>query len=130
MESFVLMDVPNVGGEFAKSILEKLEHPVMVCHGPGMGEICPLLAKGVCDKVDAAHGVVFALDLDRPQHRAILRRYREVLGPDIPIRAVVRPDQLERYAEDLASVEIWTHEPTVADLDGFAAEVESVDRLA
>jgi hypothetical protein len=128
MESFVLMDVPNVGGEFARSILEKLEHPVMVCHGPGLGEICPLLSKGVCDKVDAAHGVVFALDLDRPQHRTIIRRYREVLGPDTPIRAVVRPDQLEQYAEDLAGVEIWTHEPTVADLDGFAAEVESVDR--
>jgi hypothetical protein len=129
MESVVLLDVPDIGGEFARTILQKLEHPVMVCHGPGRGELCPILATGKCDLVDAAHGIVFALDLDRPQHRAILKKYREVLGPDIPIRAVVRPDQLERFKDVLADVEIWTHEPTVADLDGFAAEVESVDRL-
>jgi hypothetical protein len=28
----------------------------------------------------------------------------------------------------LADVEIWEHEPSVADLDGFAAEVEASDR--
>lgn len=130
MESVVLLDIPSVGGDFARELLEKFEHPTLVCHGPGSGEICPLLQSGHCDMVEAAHGVVFALDLDRPQHRDILKRYREVLGPGVPIRAVVRPDQLERFADVLADVEIWTHEPTVADLDGFAAEVESVDRFA
>ena len=129
MESVVLLDVPNVGGEFTQMILEKLEHPVMVCHGPGREELCPILATGKCDMVDAAHGIVFALDLDLPEHRAILKRYREAVGPDIPIRAVVRPDQLERFKDVLAGVEIWTHEPSVADLDGFAAEVEAVDHL-
>jgi hypothetical protein len=41
---------------------------------------------------------------------------------------VVDVDQARRYAEDLVGVEILTHEPTVADLDGFAAEVEAADR--
>jgi hypothetical protein len=26
--------------------------------------------------------------------------------------------------------ELWSHEPNVADLDGFAAEVEAADRLS
>lgn len=129
MESVVLLDVPSVGGEFAKSILEKLEHPVLVCHGPGPGRLCPLLGGKECPMFEEAHGIVFALDLDRPQHRAILERYRKLAGPDVPIRAVVRPDQLERYRSVLAEVEIWTHEPSVADLDGFAAEVEAADRV-
>jgi hypothetical protein len=30
--------------------------------------------------------------------------------------------------ELLEDVEVWTHEPSVADLDGFAAEVEANDR--
>jgi hypothetical protein len=29
----------------------------------------------------------------------------------------------------LGDVEVWTHQPNVTDLDGFAAEVESVDRF-
>ena len=128
MESVVLLDIPTVGGEFARETLEKLEHPALVCHGPTWGELCPILRDGHCPLVGAAHGIVFALDLERPQHRAILKRYREVVGPDVPIRAVVRPEQVERYQDVLAEVEIWTHEPTVADLDGFAAEVEAVDR--
>ena len=46
----------------------------------------------------------------------------------MPIRAVVRPGQRERYADLLGSFEVWEHEPTVADLDGFAAGVEATDR--
>ena len=41
---------------------------------------------------------------------------------------VVRTDQAGRYAALLAEVEAWEHEPSVADLDGFAAEVEATDR--
>jgi hypothetical protein len=37
-------------------------------------------------------------------------------------------EQAEQYRDELAGVEVWTHEPTVADLDGFAAEVEATDR--
>lgn len=28
----------------------------------------------------------------------------------------------------LDEFEVWTHDPTMADLDGFAAEVDAVDR--
>ncbi|MFP5255318.1 MAG: hypothetical protein ACLGI8_05640 [Acidimicrobiia bacterium] len=46
----------------------------------------------------------------------------------MPIRVVTTPEQAVQHAALLAGVEVWTHEPTVADLDGFAAEVEAADR--
>jgi hypothetical protein len=42
----------------------------------------------------------------------------------------VSPADAERHAELLRDVQLWTREPNVADLDGFAAEVEAADRLA
>ena len=114
---------------FDVSFLERNQHPMIVCHGPVPGTMCPLLAEGACAKYEAAHGVVFELDLDRPQHRAIVARYRE-LNPDIPIRVVATDDQALRYRDLMAGVQIWTHTPNVADLDGFAAEVEAADRYA
>jgi hypothetical protein len=128
MGGMILLDVTSGGGEFDRDILERIGHPVKVCHGPDHGSVCPLLSGADCEKFSAAHGVVFELDLDREQHRAIVRRYRELARPEIPIRVVVDVDQARRYAEDLVGVEILTHEPTVADLDGFAAEVEAADR--
>jgi hypothetical protein len=128
--SVVLLDVEHGADEFDKTILERLGHPVTVCNGPEVGELCPLLGGKGCPKYEEAHGIVFALDLDRPQHRAIVHRYRESGREDLPIRVIVRPDQAERYAALLGEVEVWTDEPTVADLDGFAAQVESVDRSA
>ncbi len=103
-------------------------HPALVCHGPHEAQLCPLLAGKGCDKFEAAHGIVFELDLDRAQHRAIVDRYRQLGRDDLPIRVVVTPEQAEQYAGELAGVEVWTHLPTAADLDGFAAEVEAVDR--
>jgi hypothetical protein len=126
----VLLDVAAGEGSFESSILERMGHPVVVCSGPDVGTLCPLLGGHGCDKFDQAHGIVFELDLDRPQHRAIVERYRTMGRDDLPIRVVVRPGQAERYASLLQQVEVWSHEPTVADLDGFAAEVESVDRYA
>jgi pentose-5-phosphate-3-epimerase len=78
---------------------------------------------------DAAHGVVFHLDLDRPQHRAILERYKAVLREDVPIRVATTFEQARRYASLLAGVQVWTHEPGTGDLDGFAAEVEAAERF-
>jgi hypothetical protein len=125
----ILIDVtPGSGGEFDRSFLERTGHDVVVCHGPEHGELCPLLAGTGCEKVDRAHGIVFALDLDRAQHRAILQRYREITRPELPIRAVVRPGQRTKYADLLAAFDVWEHEPTVAELDGFAAGVEAADR--
>jgi len=124
----VLLDAPEGAGEFDQSILERLGHPVMTCSGPATKELCPLLGGTGCPKFDEAHGIVFELDLERPQHRAIVKRYRELGRDDLPIRVVVAAEQHDRYAGLLADVQVWDHEPTVADLDGFAAEVEAVDR--
>ena len=124
----ILIDVaPGAEGEFDRSFLERNGHPVFVCHGPEHGALCPILAGTGCEHVEHAHGIIFVLDLERPQHRAILARYRDVVRADIPIRAIVAPGQRERYQDLLAQVEVCEHEPTVFELDGFAAEVESVE---
>jgi hypothetical protein len=129
-EGVVLLDVsPGDAGEFDRATLERMGHPVLVCHGPSPDELCPLLGGHGCPKFEQAHGIVFKLDLDRDQHRAIVRRYRQLARPDVPIRVLVSPDDAERYAGLLQDVEFWSHEPNVADLDGFAAEVEAADRL-
>ena len=125
----ILLDVtPGSDGEFDRSFLERSGHEVVVCHGPEHDELCPLLAGTGCDKVDRAHGIVFALDLDQAQHREILQRYRDVTRPEVPIRAVVQPGQRGKYADLLGEVEVWEHEPTAAELDGFASNVEATDR--
>lgn len=124
----VLLDVLAGEGDFDTSILERLGHPVVTCGGPDVKTLCPLLGGKGCEKFDQAHGIVFELDLDRPQHRSIVERYRQLAREDMPIRVVVRPDQQRRYAELLDSVQVWDHTPTVADLDGFAAQVEAADR--
>ena len=126
----VLLDVLAGEGEFDRSFLERLGHPVVTCSGPEADRFCPLLGGEGCTKFEQAHGIVFELDLDRAQHRAIVHRYRELGRPDLPIRVVVRPDQQARYADLLAEVQVWDHSPTVADLDGFAAQVETADRYA
>jgi hypothetical protein len=127
----VLLDVsPGAGEAFDASFLERAGHPVVVCHGPDGDHACPLLNGEGCAKFAAAHGIVFELDLDRPENRRIVERYRALAGPDVPIRVVVHPGQAARYAGVLEGVEIWTHSPTAADLDGFAAEVEAADRFA
>jgi hypothetical protein len=77
--------------------------------------------------VDSAHGVIFQLDLDRPQHRTILTKYQEVLDDEVPIVAVVPTGQEIKYRDLLAGVEVWTDRPTIVQLDGFAAQVEAVD---
>jgi hypothetical protein len=129
-EGAILLDVSLCETEvFDVAFLERAGHPVLVCHGPGPN-VCPLLGGEGCSKFDAAHGIVFQLDLDRPQHRAIIKRYRDVARPDLPIRVVVGPDQADRYPELVGEFEVWTHEPTVAELDGFAARVEAADREA
>ncbi len=127
-EGVILLDVTDPRfEEFARDFLERTGHPVLVCHGPPERTLCPLLAGQDCPKAADTHGIVFQFDLDRPQHRAILRRYRKVLDPDLPIRAIVRPGQEVRYAELLAQVQVWVGEPRAGDLDGFAAEVEAAD---
>jgi len=129
-EGVVLLDVPRgADGEFDRAALERMGHPVHMCHGPPLGTVCPLLDERGCPLFSQAHGIVFQLDLRRSHHQAILRRYQELARRDVPIRVVVSPTDAERYADLLRDVEVWTHEPTAADLDGFAARVEAADRV-
>jgi hypothetical protein len=129
-QGMVLLDVLDDDEQrFDVSFLEGIDHPVTVCHGPAPGTVCPLIADGTCEKYERAHGIVFELDLDDAQHRAIVAKYRK-LNPEIPIRVVVDTDQLERYPHLLSGVDAWLGLPSVADLDGFAAAVEAVDRYA
>jgi hypothetical protein len=128
-QGMILIDVtPGSGADFDRSFLERSGHEVALCHGPKHDEVCPLLAGTGCELVDRAHGIVFALDLDRAQHRSILQRYREVTPEDVPIRVILRPGQLQKYKEELTAFEVWEHDPNAADLDGFAAGVEAADR--
>jgi hypothetical protein len=127
-EGTVLLDVTDVSyASFAQNFLEKTGHQALVCHGPTEGP-CPLLTGAGCEKIDAAHGVVFQFDLDRPEHRSILARYKKVLDPEIPIRVVVEHGQDEVFAELLTGTDVWAREPTAGDLDAFAAEVEAADQ--
>jgi len=128
-QGLILVDIPaGDAANFDRGFLERNGHPVVLCHGPDEGTLCPLLAGRGCDWVTDAHGIVFVLDLDVDQHRAILDRYCDVVRDEVPLRVVVKPGQKEKYAELLSRVEVWEHEPTAADLDGLAAEVEAVDR--
>jgi hypothetical protein len=128
-EGMILLDVTAGIGQFDRDMLERLGHPVRVCHGPNHATLCPLLAGKGCDDFAQAHGVIFELDLDRPQHRAIARRYRELAPRDLPIRVVASAEQASLYAKDLLGIEVLPHAPTIAELDGFAAEVEAADRI-
>ena len=127
-DGLILLDVPaGTESAFDESFLARNGHPVQVCRGPVAEGACPLLAGAGCAKFDQAQGIVFKLDLGHPQHRAVLDRYRRLARPGVPIRVLVRPDQAARYGSVLEGVQVWTHEPSVADLDGFAAQVEASD---
>jgi len=124
--SGLILDVTPYDEPIDKSLLERMGHPVMVCHGPEWGHVCSIVT-GDCSLVNAAHGIVFRLDLDRPVHRVILKRYQESVADDIPLVVVVEPGQEETYADILADVQVWVGEPTIAELDGFAAQTEAAD---
>lgn len=127
-ESVVLVDLPE-GAPFDAGFLEGVGHRVVVCHGPDHGTQCPVLAGTRCELADSAHGIVFSLDLDKPQHRTILSSYKKLIREDVPIRVVVSQEQSERFADLLKGVQVWTHDPGAGDLDGFAATVEAADRF-
>jgi hypothetical protein len=123
----MILDVtPGDHERFERHLLEGMGHRVEVCHGAH--DNCPLVEEGTCELVEQAHGVVFKLDLDREYHRRILERYRSTLRSETPIAVAVAPGQEERYADLLEGMYLWNHEPTSADLDGFASLVEAADR--
>jgi hypothetical protein len=126
-EESVILDVTPGGDQFDTKFLEGLGHPVLVCRGPEEGHLCPIL-KGSCEMVSGAHGIVFQLDLDRPQHRAILKRYQQTVDEDVPIWACVPEGQDRTYAELLSGVTVVIGQPSAGALDAFAAQVEAADR--
>ena len=127
MEDYILFDIPDGEEPVDRQFLEQLGHRVMVCPGPEEGTLCPILSGEGCELVDGAQGIVFELDLDRPQHRAILSRYKETVRSDVPVRVVVRPGQAEKYAHVVRGLKVLTHEPVAGDLDALAAEAEAAD---
>ncbi|MGI9648437.1 MAG: hypothetical protein ACR2OI_07960 [Acidimicrobiia bacterium] len=128
--SKILLDSPSdLDPTPVISFLARLDHPVEVCHGPGDETPCPLLVGKGCEKVSTAHGIIYHLDLDRPAHRDILREYRRQVPSDVPLRVVVQPGQDRTYAELLRGLPVWTHDPSPAELDGFAAMVEAADYM-
>ncbi len=128
--SKILLDSPSdLDPTPVISFLARLEHPVEVCNGPGDDAICPILEGKGCTKLSNAHGIIYHLDLDRPQHREILREYRRQVPSDVPLRVVVQPGQDRKYAELLRGLPVWTHDPSPSELDGFAAMVEAADYM-
>ena len=126
-DSYILFDVPQSGEPVDGRFLEQLGHRVMVCNGPQPGKLCPILSGEGCELAENAHGIVFELDLDRPQHRAILARYKESMRADVPIRVVTRRGQAAKHPDLLAGLKVWDHVPVAGDLDGLVAEVEAAD---
>jgi hypothetical protein len=125
----VLLVVPEDADHFTASILEKLEHRVITCHGPTSSRHCPLVHGQGCAWYNEAHGIVFALDLRRPEHVAIISHYERLAasaGRELPIRVIV-PAGSDAPVR-LGDVPTWYGDPTVAQLDGFAALVEATDR--
>ena len=126
--SRILLDSPpDIDPAPVMDFLGRLAYPVDVCHGPGPGQLCPILSGDGCEKLADAKGIIYHLDLDIPQHREILAEYRRLVPTDVPLRVVVQPGQEETYAELLHGLPVWTHEPTAGDLDGFASLVEAAD---
>lgn len=125
MRAPVILDVNPDPGEldWEQHWLGDLGLPVVTCEGPHGPRDCPLLRGERCGKVEKADGILFQLDLDRTDHREILTAYTQTL--DVPIRAVVTPEQAERYADLLKEVEVFTPPIGPSALDAFASEVES-----
>jgi hypothetical protein len=127
MKDYILFDSPAGADPADRRFLEQLGHRVMVCPGPAPGTLCPILTGDGCELAEGAQGIVFELDLDEPQHRAILSRYKESLRSDVPIRVVVHPEQIPIYADLLKGLKVLTHHPAAGDLDALAPEVEAAD---
>jgi len=125
MREPVILDVNPDGGALAweQNFLERLEVHVERCGGPSKEGGCPLLIGQPCGKIAHADGILFQLDLDRDDHREILKRYAQTL--DVPISVVTTREKAERWDEAVRDVEVVTPPVGPARLDGFVAEVES-----
>jgi DNA-binding NtrC family response regulator len=87
--------------------LEGAGYSVTHCGGPDAirGRVCPLVTGEPCPWVDAADVVVHDLDLDRPEHREILRTLRRT-HPDTPIVLELPEATARQHACLLASCRV------------------------
>ena len=97
----ILLDVtPGTGGEFDRSFLDARATTSSCATGPSTAGSALYAGTG-CDMVDRAKSsIVFALDLECAQHRAILQRYRErhTTGGADPSCGAARPTREVRGA--------------------------------
>jgi hypothetical protein len=125
MRTPVVLDVnpdPDALG-WEQEWLTRAGLPVIPCCGPEVEGGCPILNNGRCNKIYDADGVIFQLDLDRPEHRLILRKYIRQLY--VPIRVVVTKEQQKRWAHLLQFVEVFNPPVGPTTLGAFAAEMSS-----
>jgi hypothetical protein len=125
----MILDVtPGDYEHFERHLLEGTGHRVESCHGPDSRHGgCPLLEGETCTLIDEAHGVVFKLDLERETHRRILEVYKRALPEGAPIAVALEEGQEDTFSDLLTGIHVWNHQPTSAELDGFAALVEAAD---
>lgn len=128
-DSYILFDIPEGDQPKDRAFLENLGHRVMVCNGPEFGKACPILEDGECELASGAHGIVFEFDLDRPEHRAILSKYKKSPPGGVPIMVVVPRAQWGRNAELLKGLRVLPHVPVAGDLDALEALVDAADRV-
>ena len=126
-DHYVLFDIPGGDRPTDEEFLEGMGHGVKICGGPSDDHPCPLLIGEHCDLAEDADGIVFEFDLEREDHRGILRQYKTSLRSDVPIRVVVPREQWAEHAELLAGLKVLPHAPVAGDLDGLAAEMEASD---
>jgi hypothetical protein len=105
--------------------LEEMDIHVVGCRGPEASGGCPLLRGEECALLDGADGVMFHLDLDKPEHRRLLTKYVALADRhEVPVRVVVSEEQQARWAPLLSLAEVFTAPVGAAKLDAFASEVE------
>jgi hypothetical protein len=93
-------------GTAVERTLEQQGYQVAVCGGPTSLHrgACPLVTAGTCPLVDGADVVVYALDVDDADDRAVLEAHR--LHPERPACVVVPPRLVERYRALLEGYEV------------------------
>lgn len=103
-----------------RAALEAAGFSVTVCPGPDASRrrMCPLRADEPCPWVDAADVVVHDLDLDIPEHRAVLRALRRT-HPGTPIVLELPEQVATRHADVLRDC----HVVYPFDMDRFVKAV-------
>lgn len=88
------------------------------CLGPDTSAACPLLAGEACPKAAGVDLILFQLDLSSPDHRKILRAYRD----DHPAKviAVVSAQEQLWWGSELEGVELIVGPPRISDLGALA----------